>query len=271
MECMTLNAAAWYSVDMLRLNAFQLKIIAVVLMCVDHIGAYTAPVMPDWFTLSLRYPGRLVLPIFIFLLIEAFFKTRSRRRLIVRMWMWALGMFVLSFVLVKVLALRIPLDSFYAMQTNLDLFFLGIGHNIFFTFALMLTLLWCIHEFVHSSLASRVMRILLLLVVSLFLYAAEGGYIVAPVGLVFYVFYRQPGKQWLGFVGVSAILCAYALTQPAFWLYGYQWLMVGALPFLMSYNGERGPKTFWSKYAFYIIYPTHLWLLYTLAQIFSWR
>lgn len=268
---MTPNTVAWYSVYMLRLNAFQLKIIAVVLMIGDHIGIYTAPVMPDWFTLSLRYPGRLVLPIFIFLLIEAFFKTSNRARLIARMWAWAMGMFVLSFLLVKVLALRIPLGSFYVAQTNIDLFFLGVGHNIFFTFALMLTLLWCVHGFIHASLASRVVRILALLAVSLFLYAAEAGYIVGPLGLVFYAFYTQPRKQWIGFVGVSAILCVYALTQPGFWLYGYQWLMVAALPLLMFYNGERGPRTFWSKYAFYIIYPTHLWILYTLAQLFSWR
>ncbi|MBD5549290.1 MAG: hypothetical protein HDQ97_18205 [Lachnospiraceae bacterium] len=32
-------------------------------------------------------------------------------------------------------------------------------------------------------------------------------------------------------------------------------------PFILLYNGERGPKSNFNKYFFYIFYPVHLWII----------
>ena len=39
----------------------------------------------------------------------------------------------------------------------------------------------------------------------------------------------------------------------------YQWMMVGALPFLLAYNGKKGKGY---KYFFYLFYPIHIYILY---------
>lgn len=44
----------------------------------------------------------------------------------------------------------------------------------------------------------------------------------------------------------------------------YSWMMLGALPFLVSYNGQRGKG--W-KYFFYVFYPLHIFVLYYIGGI----
>lgn len=43
-----------------------------------------------------------------------------------------------------------------------------------------------------------------------------------------------------------------------------QWMMIGALPFMMRYNNEKGHGM---KYFFYIFYPAHTFLLFYIANI----
>ncbi|MDZ7543836.1 conjugal transfer protein TraX, partial [Clostridium perfringens] len=61
----------------LRLNGLQLKTIALVLMVLDHIHQY----IPD-LPIVLNWVGRIVAPIFFYLMVEGFRKTRNRRRYI---------------------------------------------------------------------------------------------------------------------------------------------------------------------------------------------
>ncbi|MGM2799600.1 TraX family protein, partial [Bacillus cereus group sp. Bce004] len=72
----------------MRLNAFQLKIFAMVLMVIDHVYTYI-PGMPMW----LHHPGRIVAPIFFYFVVEGFFYTRNRKKYATRVFIWAEIMF----------------------------------------------------------------------------------------------------------------------------------------------------------------------------------
>ena len=50
----------------------------------------------------------------------------------------------------------------------------------------------------------------------------------------------------------------FALWRPLYFL---------AFPFILLYNGERGPKTKFSKYFFYIFYTIHIWVIYIIDFI----
>ena len=47
---------------------------------------------------------------------------------------------------------------------------------------------------------------------------------------------------------------------------GIQWGMIGAVPLLLLYNGERGAGM---KWFFYIYYPVHTWLLALINRIYA--
>lgn len=47
----------------------------------------------------------------------------------------------------------------------------------------------------------------------------------------------------------------------------YQWMMIFALPIILSYNNKKGKK--YNKYIFYIFYPMHLCIIYLIGAMMS--
>lgn len=45
----------------------------------------------------------------------------------------------------------------------------------------------------------------------------------------------------------------------------YQWMMIFALPIILSYNNKKGIK--YNKYIFYIFYPMHLGIIYLIGAM----
>ncbi|GLB28200.1 hypothetical protein LAD12857_01230 [Lacrimispora amygdalina] len=46
--------------------------------------------------------------------------------------------------------------------------------------------------------------------------------------------------------------------------YSIQWMMIGALPFILFYNGKKGKSM---KYFFYIFYPAHILIFFILSRV----
>lgn len=65
-------------------NSFHLKLIAVITMTIDHIGAV---LMPQYG--FLRIIGRIAFPIYCFMLVNGFFYTKNIRKYIGRMLIFA--------------------------------------------------------------------------------------------------------------------------------------------------------------------------------------
>lgn len=69
------------------MNIFTIKIIALILMLMDHIGEFF-PDSPIWF----RWLGRLAAPLFFYALAVGFQHTRNRKKYLLRLYLANVGM-----------------------------------------------------------------------------------------------------------------------------------------------------------------------------------
>ena len=271
------------------LDATQLKLIAMGLMLLDHIHYMFidfAPV-PDWFTVA----GRLVAPVFLFLLAESFHYTHSRPRFFLRVWLVSFFMESIQFCM-RVLGMWRRADGFFPINgifMNFPLLFCmwqGIDWlhtrepKKMLAGAAALAAPWCVHA-VLAFLAALAPGLALPLtwvgyaVVPDWHFITDGGQTYLLEGLVLYLFRGQRRLQ----------LPAYALTALALeffyyrslwqsWTPGFtwaqmftnvdycQWMSVFSVVLMALYNGRRGKGY---GRLFYLFYPAHVYLLYGLS------
>jgi hypothetical protein len=84
--------------------------------------------------------------------------------------------------------------------------------------------------------------------------SVEGGAPLVFLGLLFYITRNHR------YVQAALVAVMSALT----WISvgGAEWLILGAVIPILLYNGRRGREI---KYFFYIFYPAHIYLFYTIA------
>ena len=183
------------------MTGFQLKLLAMLAMTADHIGAVFFPEIP-----LLRWIGRLAMPVLCFFIGEGLRHTRSPRRYLLRLTGFAL----LS---------ELPFDlAFYG----------GIewGHqNVYFTLALGLLALWAI-----QSRGMEGWLLALTAALAAELLGCDYGMYGALLILLLDRFHRARSEQ----------LAAAALLNLAFFGLQTQTLSLIALPLLWLYNGKRG-------------------------------
>ena len=227
------------------LSGSTLKMIALVTMFIDHVGAViVSRTMHEsgfdydfWSSLywPLRSIGRLAFPIFCFLLVEGFVHTSNTKRYLGR---------IILFALIS----EIPFDL--ALTGNVvDFWF----QNVFWELAMGILAMMCLERIEKEKINYFLQVILRLIVIAVFALGAEilqldygmNG-IISIVAL--YVFRKNKLPQLL----VGAI--------------SFCWEQVAPLAFLpiAFYNGKRGRNI---KYAFYVFYPAHLLLLYVVARV----
>ncbi len=213
------------------LTGGQLKVLALITMAVDHVGAVLFPEYP-----VLRMIGRLSFPIYAFLLVEGFFHTRDVRRY----FMWLLGFTVLS---------EIPYDLAFN-----ETWFYAERQNIFFTLSLGLGVMWILEK--SGEWPEKIVEILLAMWLAELVHA-DYGYRGILLILIFYVFR-----------GRRLFVCAGEAVWNFLWISGIQrYGALAAFP-IGLYNGKRGrgksrPGT---KCFFYVFYPVHLLVLYIIKR-----
>lgn len=183
------------------MTGFQLKLLAMLAMTADHIGAVFFPEIP-----LLRWIGRLAMPVLCFFIGEGLRHTRSPRRYLLRLTGFAL----LS---------ELPFDlAFYG----------GIewGHqNVYFTLALGLLALWAI-----QSRGMEGWLLALTATLAAELLGCDYGMYGVLLILLLDRFHRARSEQ----------LAGAALLNLAFFGLQTQTLSLIALPLLWLYNGKRG-------------------------------
>lgn len=228
------------------LSGSTLKIIAVITMFIDHIGAVifenpeiTTHIMAQstelyqiWSRtdLVLRLIGRIAFPIFCFLLVEGFLHTHNVKK-------YAERLFVFS------LASEIPFHLAIFGQ------FYKPGHmNVFFTLLIGLIVLIGLEHFEKENLTSRIGRVVCIfsgIFIATFANTDYAGFGIAII-IAFYLLHDN--KKIRDIFSMAVLLCSSQLEITGLF----------ALIPIHLYNGKRGISL---KYFFYLFYPLHLLLL----------
>lgn len=224
------------------ISGSTLKLIAVITMFIDHAAAVvllrmrlpSEPWPADIYG-YMRNIGRIAFPIYCFLLVEGFQKTRNVYRYALR-----LGVFAL--------VSEIPFDLAFNGKI------LEFGYqNVFFTlFTGLLTII--AFDFVDKRVGNQVLKIVL-----------EAAAVLAGFGIacILRTDYAGGGVLCIMVIYIfrkNRILQAIAGYAAFVFLIGFS--EIPALPafiLLLFYGGRRGMRL---KYVFYLFYPLHLLLLY---------
>lgn len=233
------------------LSGNALKMIAIITMLVDHIGAAVVEngilklqeigsfdvimeserLMMWWqVDMILRLVGRIAFPIFCFLMVEGFVHTRDVKKYALRL---------LAFCFIS----EIPFDLAFW-----DSWFQPGYQNVYFTLFLGLVAMMGVRRYQMSPWKP-------MLIVAVCAGAAEllrTDYGAFGVFLIVVLYWLRGNKKMQTIMGCIATL----------------WEMTAPLAFIpiWMYNGERGK---WNlKYLFYAFYPVHILLLWGIRVLF---
>lgn len=278
------------------LSVNQLKWIALITMTIDHLAAYgfVIPVFNTYYD-YLRIIGRIAAPLFFFVLTESIRHTRSKAKLLLRLYLGAVG--VGLFVAVTNLFFHDTIGRFSQSNILFDyvyttiyillieqifegikqkrwsrggLAFLGIlatciPHYIgvwllefpYAKFHLAPETVWTIQDFVGSFVRSPLQAeyTILFILMGILMYFAGNKFGKAAVIVLFSAICYVGGK------------IPFLPMLPIQTVLGYpQYYMVLAVPFVLLYNGEKGKSC---KYFFYLYYPLHRYAISVLVYVYS--
>ena len=233
-----------------ELTAAVLHIIAMTLMLMDHLWATLLPAR-EWLTCA----GRVAFPIFAFMAVEGYFHTRSFKKYILRMLLFA----ALS---------EIPFDLMYG-----GTWFYPVHQNVLWTFLLGLLGVWLMEQVRKKGKTWMYLLVCVLVV--------PAGLVLGTLCMVDYygvgvltvfVFYFLHGRKWWCFLGQLAALywlnveLLGGLMYPV-QLFGMEFelcqqgLALLALIPIWLYRGRQGYHSKPFQYLCYAFYPVHILLL----------
>ena len=278
------------------MSSNMLKILALVFMVIDHIGEFI-PGMPIY----LHWIGRLSAPIFIFCVAWGFTYTSNKKQYLIRLYIASLVMAIIQYWLVIDINI---FRSLFCLGVIIFLIDAYKNKNEKYKKYLYVYLIWqiisvaiCIFVIFHSSpfffyfLPTMFGNVIYL----------EGGLVYVCLGVLIYLTKNNKKALAISYTGFCVLYLIVRVTHylPMFlgklhvwglpflsetiefmlntiiglppmgtggsmFFQNYQWMMIGALPFMLVYNSKRGKKM---KYFFYIFYPVHIIILFYLGRM----
>lgn len=217
------------------LNTSFLKIVALITMFIDHLGASVILKIYgyDSFIYSLsRSIGRIAFPIFAFFAIEGFKKTSDRKNYFRRLFIFAL-------------ITEIPFDLFNNQQ-----FFYWRYQNVIFTILIGVLMLQAI-EFEIYKYNNKIYEFLIVVVFCIIVTFIQSDY--SFLGTFAIYMYYKAGDDRLNRL----------INGEIAFLFEFLSFVHLANILIYLYNGKRGNL---NKYIFYVFYPLHLLVLYFIAN-----
>ena len=237
------------------MSSFTLKMIAIITMLIDHIGAIFIPENTLLYVIF-RGIGRLAFPIFVFLIVEGFYHTSNIKRYLARLGIFALLSeipFDIAFYDSNYpganLVTEISKGAYAAVLTRMMQY-----QNVFFTLFLGLLLITLINrtekKFSKQTIYSSMIIAALTLAFCLLALFLRTDYNFAGI-LLIAAFYLFRGNKAL--LTVSLLIVFGGIYG------GISILAALSMIFISLYNGKKGKDI---KYFFYIFYPAHLLILF---------
>ena len=231
-------------------SGVQLKYIAFLSMLIDHVNkALMYPLLTE--NGFLRYVsdvfdilGRVAFPIFMFFLVEGFFKTGNRFKYLLNL---------IIFGIISEIISEIPFDLFQSavlFQPN--------SNNVMFTLALALVMIWVIDElkvpksYIIPPVLWFPVSIIIVITVCLLsmIWGLDYEYHGILIAYFFYIFRNNP---------ILSIIGGYLS------IFKTPWALLG-FGLTLTYNGKRGKQ---NKILNYLFYPVHLLILGLLRLCFK--
>ena len=218
----------------------QLKIIAMVTMTIDHIGAELFPQL-----LWLRIIGRIAFPIYAYMIAEGCRHTRSMER---------------DLLSIALMAAACQIACFFHTGS--------LYMCILVTFSLSIGLIFLIDNAIHKQTFGTVVLMLFGFATAFFLceilpyllpgtdYCVDYGFLGVLIPVCIYLA-RDPRSRLL--VLMAGLSCLAYISV------NIQWMALAAVPLLALYNGQRGK---WKlKWFFYLFYPAHLFIIHIISLL----
>lgn len=222
------------------MSNFNLKILAIVFMTIDHIGFFL-PYGSNIYIIA-RVIGRLAFPIFLFLIIEGYKHTSSVKNYMKNLYLFAL---------ISALPFKYAFGSYF---------------NVFFTLGTVILMLEVLR--INSK---SIYNIFILLFFTILSIPFDWG-VPAIITVYFLRNHFDDTKKLAIYLPTTLFLATtFHLTfglsianAIAYFesIYYFVVPILFSIPILYAYNGKRGPKLLgYRKYFFYIYYPTHLMII----------
>lgn len=277
------------------LSSYQIKLIALFFMTIDHIGihSYKIPGLVAYRNL-MRGLGRIAAPLFLFMVIESARHTKDRKRFLRRLYLAGVGMGLFTSITNLLSTLIIKTSSSPG--------------NIFYTFFFTVLYIYLIEAVIkavkerngRNALKSAACFLLTFVPTVFFIFfegkirlavfeASNQNYVLMnfvgdlfeavlpePLGVDYSCIFVLMGilmyfaKTKIPQCAVFAAFCALCYVSAAvnftplssFYGTGTQHWMILALPFMLLYNGKRGAE---HKAFFYLYYPLHYLVIYAIS------
>jgi len=226
-------------------NAFHLKLAMCILMVLDHLYWFMPRIMPYEFHIA----GRLVAPVFAFLVAQSMIHTRNRQKYIARLMIFGAVTFLGNAILAAVYGF-------------------GPTMNILLSFVIAAQMIVVIDKFIAGKKPTMIISAVLLAAAA---WLFEGAWIVTAPILIFYYLRKNPLLMFAVYAALMPLIVR--LTEIILdFRSPMQWAMIFAVMPLMLYDGKRGAGSnggksgALAKYFFYVFYPLHIWVIFIITR-----
>ncbi|MGL4589206.1 MAG: TraX family protein [Mycoplasmatales bacterium] len=233
-----------------KLSSFDLKLVAIITMTIDHIGVFFFPNI-----IGFRIIGRISFVLFAYLAANTMIYTRHKVRHIVELFVYALILLIpvpfgYEFANSSIfLTLAIGAGSIYLFEEINKIFLDDNRSDTKFSFSTFIIIV-CL-SFALAAISEN----------PIFQYQWYGTLLIFGIYLI-QKYLKQP------LIYITLLITVLGLFGvPLLRFADVQYFALLAVPFIYFYSGERGYYSKFSKYFFYIFYPLHLGVLALLANI----